>query len=443
MKKISRIRLSPLQIAALGFIPVIFIGTLLLLLPFSTRSPDGISFLDALFTATSAVCVTGLAAADTASCFTPFGQGVILLMIQIGGMGVVTVSVFFAILSGRKIGLMQRSTMQEAIAAHQVGGIISLTHFIIAVVFSVEILGTIALAPVFCNELGFVKGMCYSVFHSVSAFCNAGFDLMGIKEPYSSLTYFQSNTSVNIIIMALIIVGGIGFLTWEDIKTNGLRFKKYRLQTKIILTVSFLLIAFPTVYFYFVEFGGYPLKERLLLSLFAAVSPRTAGFNTSDLNAMSEPSLLVTIGLMLIGGSPGSTAGGMKTTTAAVIVLSAFAVFRRKESPSLFGRRISDEAVKNSSAILFMYLSLFLTGGVIISLIEGLPLLTCLFETASAIGTVGLTLGITRDLCVISKLILILLMFLGRVGGLTVIFAALSGYKKYPSKYPLEKITVG
>lgn len=443
MRFIPKIRWSPLQIIAVGFIPVILIGTLILLLPFSTRSAEGVSFLDALFTSTSAVCVTGLIAADTYSCWTSFGQAVIMLLIQIGGMGVVTISVFFAILSGRKIGLMQRSTMQEAIAAHQVGGIISLTRFIIITALSTELIGAVLLAPIFCGEFGFFRGLFYSVFHSVSAFCNAGFDLMGIKEPFSSLTSFQNNAGFNIIIMALIIIGGIGFLTWEDIKTKGLKFRRYRLQTKIILSVTLILILLPAVYFYFVEFSAYAFRERLLLSLFAAVSPRTAGFNTADLSAMTESGKLITILLMLVGGSPGSTAGGMKTTTAAVLILSATAVFTRRESPSLFGRRISHDAVKNASAILLMYVTLFLAGGIIISLYEGLPLLTCLFETASAIGTVGLTLGITTGLSPLSKIILIILMFLGRVGGLTVIFAAVSGYKKYPSKYPLEKITVG
>ena len=434
---------SPFRIIIVGFSLVIFMGSLLLMLPISSQQGVRTPFLDALFTSTSAVCVTGLVLHDTATYWSNFGQLIIILLIQTGGLGVVTVGGAFAILSGRRIGLMQRSTMQEAIAAPKVGGIVRLTVFILKSALIIELIGAIALFPVFSKEFGFLKGAWYSLFHSISAFCNAGFDLMGVKTPFSSLTDYAGHPVVPIVIALLIIVGGIGFLTWEDIRTNRLHFQKYRMQSKVILTVTGALIVLPAVYFFFFEFSQEPLGKRFLLSVFQSVTPRTAGFNTADLTAMSETGQsLITI-LMLIGGSPGSTAGGMKTTTLAVMLASAFAVFRRRSDPHFFNRRISSETVSQAATIMMMYLVLFLTGGLVISRIEGLPVLTCLFETASAIGTVGLSLGITPQLSCISHLILITLMFFGRVGGLTLIFAALSNTLGSTARLPQERITVG
>lgn len=431
------------QVIILGFFSVILLGSLLLMLPFATRDGHGASFADGLFTATSAVCVTGLIVHDTATYWSEFGQVVILTLIQIGGMGVVTIAVAIAVASGRKIGLMQRSTMQEAISAHQVGGIVRLTKFILKTSFSIELLGALLLAPVFCKDFGIFKGLWYSVFHSISAFCNAGFDLIGVREPFSSLTSYASNPIVNFTIMALIITGGLGFVTWADIKKNRLHFRKYNMQSKVILTVTAGLLVFPAIYFFFCEFSGLPLGQRILSSLFQSVTPRTAGFNTADLTLLTETGLMLMIILMLIGGSPGSTAGGMKTTTVAVLFSSALAVFRKQDSAHFFSRRIPDNAVKNAATILMMYLMLFLGGGMVISYIEGVPLISALFETSSAIGTVGLSLGLTPSLGMVSKAILILLMFLGRVGGLTLIFAALSERNTFGSRYPQEKITVG
>ena len=435
-------KLSSSQIILFGFAGVILVGTLLLLLPFATRNGQSASFGDALFTATSAVCVTGLIVRDTASYWSGFGQSVILLLIQIGGMGVITVAAAITMASGKKISLMQRSTMQDAISAPQVGGIVRFTGFILKGIFLFELLGALVLMTVFIPEYG-VKGIWLAVFHSISAFCNAGFDLMGINSPYSSLTAYADHPLVNITVMLLIVIGGIGFLTWQDIRQNGIRIQRYRMQSKVILATTGILLIVPAIYFFFFEFSAEPMCKRILLSLFQAVTPRTAGFNTADLTALSETGQTLTIGLMLIGGSPGSTAGGMKTTTAAVLIACAIAIFRRRENGRFFGRRISDETVKNAVTVFLMYISLFLVGGMIISRVENLPILTCLFETASAIGTVGLTLGITPGLHAVSKLILICLMFLGRVGGLTLIFATLSANKNTLSKLPLEKITVG
>ena len=266
---------------------------------------------------------------------------------------------------------------------------------------------------------------------------------MGMKAPFSSLTDYARNPIVSLVIALLIVVGGIGFLTWEDIRTNRLNLRKYRMQSKVILTVTGILILLPTIYFFFFEFAEAPIGERLLLSFFQAVTPRTAGFNTADLTTMSETGQSLTTILMLIGGSPGSTAGGMKTTTLAVLLASAFAVFRRRENPRFFNRRVSGETVTQAATIIMMYLVLFLSGGLIISMLENLPVLTCLFETASAIGTVGLSLGITPQLGWISHLLLIVLMFFGRVGGLTLIFAALSKIQGNSARLPQERITVG
>lgn len=435
---------SPFQVIIFGFLLVILIGTAFLMLPFSTQNGVVTPFLDALFTSTSAVCVTGLVIYDTATYWSSFGQFVIILLIQIGGLGVVTVAGAFAILSGRRIGLMQRSTMQEALAAPKVGGIVRLTGFILRTSLTIELLGAVALFPVFLKEFGFVRGLWYALFHSISAFCNAGFDLMGIKAPFSSLTDYAGQPVVSVVIALLIIVGGIGFLTWEDIRTNRRHLHKYRMQSKVILSVTGILILLPVVYFFVFEFSAEPLGRRLLLSFFQSVTPRTAGFNTADLTKMSETGQSMITLLMLIGGSPGSTAGGMKTTTLAVLLASAIAVFRRRENPHFFNRRVAGGTTAQAATILMMYLTLFLTGGLIISRTEGLPVLTCLFETASAIGTVGLSLGITAQLSAFSHLILIGLMFFGRVGGLTLIFAALSHHVPSPgAKLPQERITVG
>ena len=435
-------KLSSSQIIFFGFAGVILIGTLLLMLPFATNSGQSASFWDALFTSTSAVCVTGLIVQDTAVYWSGFGQSVILLLIQIGGMGVVTVAAAITMASGKKISLMQRSTMQDAISAHQVGGIVRFTGFILRGIFLFELLGALVLMTVFIPEYG-LKGIWLAVFHSISAFCNAGFDLMGTKSPYSSLTSYAAHPVVNITIMLLIVIGGIGFLTWQDIRQNGIHIKRYRMQSKVILATTGILLIVPAIYFFFFEFSAEPIGRRIFLSLFQSVTPRTAGFNTADLTALSETGQTLTIGLMLIGGSPGSTAGGMKTTTAAVLVACAVAVFLRRENGRFFGRRIADDTVKNAITVFLMYISLFLLGGMVISRVEGLPILTCLFETASAIGTVGLTLGITPGLHLVSRLILISLMFMGRIGGLTLIFATLSANKNTLSKLPLEKITVG
>lgn len=436
-------KFTSFQIIILGFAAVILIGALLLMLPVSSKAGIITPFNEALFTSTSAVCVTGLVVQDTATYWSWFGQGIILILIQIGGLGVITIAVSFALLSGRKISLMQRSVMQEAISAPKVGGIVRLTGFVLKGTFLIEFIAALIMMPVFVKDFG-VKGIWMAIFHSISAFCNAGFDLMGSENvKYASLTSYVSHPLINITIMLLIIIGGIGFLTWEDILKNKYRIRSYRMQTKVILTTSLILVLFPAAFFFFRDFADMPMRERVFSSLFQAVTPRTAGFNTADLTMMTEAGLGIVIALMLVGGSPGSTAGGMKTTTLAVLIANTLSSFRRKEDAQMFGRRLEDSAVKNAATIFMMYIVFFFGGAIVISAVEGLPFSTCLFETASAIGTVGLTLGITPGLGVVSQIILMILMFLGRVGGLTLIYAALSESGKKISKLPQEKITVG
>lgn len=435
--------LTTFQSIFLGFFLIIIIGSLLLMLPISSVSGKVTPFNESLFTATSAVCVTGLVVQDTGSYWSTFGQAIILILIQIGGLGVITVAASFALLSGRKISLMQRSTMQEAIAAPKIGGIVRLTGFVLKATLIFELSGAVIMMPVLCKDYG-VKGVWLAVFHSISAFCNAGFDILGTDaSKYVSLTQYVNCTSINLAVIFLIVIGGIGFLTWEDIYTNKLHFRRYRMQSKVILITSAILIIVPALYFFFFDLNNLPIKQRILSSLFQSVTTRTAGFNTVDLTALQEPSVATMIVLMIIGGSPGSTAGGIKTTTVAVLIANSLATFGRKDSSHFFKRRIDNQVVKNASTIMIMYLVLSFTGAVAISTAEKIPFLKCLFETSSAIGTVGLTLGITPELGLFSQLILILLMFCGRVGGLTLIYAAISNTKKNISKYPLEHITVG
>ena len=441
MKLVKR-HLSSFQIIIIGFALVILLGAFILMLPVCSKDCVFTSFGDAIFTATSAVCVTGLVVKDTATYWSDFGQFVILCLIQIGGLGIITAVASFSMLSGKKIGLMQRSTMQNAISAHKLGGIVRLTGFILKTTFIIELLGALAMMPQFIKDFG-ARGIWMAFFHSVSAFCNAGFDLMGVKGAFSSLTSYTDNILINSVIMVLITVGGIGFLVWDDIKAHKLRFKGYSAQTKLVIVTSFFLIILPALYYFFFEYFDYGFKKRVLSSLFQSVTHRTAGFNTEDLSKMSPVGKLISIFLMLTGGSPGSTAGGLKTTTLALVLISAFSVFKKKENAECFGRRIDDVNIKNASAVFIMYLVLFVAASCIIYQIEEFKFSECLFEVASAIGTVGLTYGITTKLGGISRIIIMFLMFFGRVGGLTIIYAAFSPRNQNISKKPVENITVG
>ena len=442
-KMCKKKHLTSFQLIILGFAGVILLGSILLMLPVSSLDKVPTPFHEALFTATSAVCVTGLVVKDSGSYWSVFGQTVILALIQIGGLGVVTVAAAVSLLSGKKISLMQRSTMQDAISAPKVGGIVRLTRFILKGTLLIEAAGAMLLLPVFASDYG-LKGIWMAVFHSISAFCNAGFDLLGTKwHPFVSLTSYAVNPVINIVIMLLIIIGGIGFFTWEDIYLHKFHFKHYHMQSKVILTTTLCLILLPAVFFFFQDYGNLSGIHRLLASLFQAVTPRTAGFNTTDLSILTGASKAMMILLMLIGGSPSSTAGGMKTTTFALLLLNVLATFQSCDDVTAFGRRIDASVIKNATTIAMMYFILFFAGGMTISVYEGLPLSSCLFEAASAVGTVGLTLGITPKLHILSQIILIILMYLGRVGGLTLIYAVFSDKNKRKARLPLDKIIVG
>ena len=438
------ILITPFRVIMFGFAGIILLGALLLMLPIASRSGEVTPFIDTLFTATSAVCVTGLIVYDTATHWTLFGQTVIILLIQIGGLGVVTVALMIAMIGKKRIGLRERNLMQEAIAAPKVGGIVRLTGFILRGTFLIELIGAVIMAPSFIKDHGLIQGLWMAVFHSISAFCNAGFDILGTPDAqFVSVTDYVGDPFVSLTICFLIIIGGIGFLTWDDIKVNKLNFKKYRMQSKVIITTTFLLLLIPTVYFFFWEFEDFSLGERLLASFFQSTTPRTAGFNTVDLTAMTQTGQVILAILMLIGGSPGGTAGGMKTTTLAVMVANARSVFMRSSEAKLFQRRIPDDAIKNAATIAMMYIVLCVGSALFISRVESCTFVEAVFETASAVGTVGLTLGITPGLHAVSKILLSALMFLGRVGGLTIIFAALPVVKNTFSKLPQEKIAVG
>ena len=434
-------RRTNVEIIALGFALVILIGTCLLLMPWASEQTD---FLDALFTATSATCVTGLVVYDTATHWTLFGQIVILILIQIGGLGFITIGVFLATYLKKKISLRQRGLIEESVNSLKLAGGVKLVKHIIKGTFLFEGIGAIILSLVFIEDFGLLKGIYLGIFHAISAFCNAGFDILGTADnAFPSLTGYSGNILINVVIMLLIITGGIGFLTWDDIYRNKMNFKRYRMQSKIILMTTVCLIVFPAFFFFACDLKNLPAGERLLAAMFQSVTTRTAGFNTIDISAMSEASKAVMILLMLIGGSPGSTAGGMKTTTFTVLILNAIATFRSQENAGAFGRRLEYHVIKNAATIAMLYFTLFFCGGVAISVYEGLPLLDCLYEAASAVGTVGLTLGVTPGLHVFSQVVLIILMYLGRVGGLTLIYAVFSGRNKGNAKLPLEKITVG
>ena len=395
--------------------------------------------MTSFFTATSATCVTGLIRVDTYSHWSWFGQFIIILLIQIGGIGFMTFCIYALTLAKKKIGIISRSIMQNSISSPHVGGIVKMTKFIILATFFIEALGAFFLSFIFCPKLGLVKGLWFSIFHSISAFCNAGFDLMGNFEPYSSLVSFQDNWYLNMIIMLLIIIGGLGFLVWKDIIDNRGHFSKMRLHTKIVITTTIILIFGGALFIYFCEQGN----ATILSSLFQSVTARTAGFNTVDLSKIRETTQLIIIILMFVGGSSGSTAGGIKTTTIAVMLVNIISMFKQKKGVEVFKRRISDEIVKMASCDLMVYLVLTLIVSLIICQLENISYITVLFECVSAIATVGLTIGITSQLGVISQCLLALLMLFGRVGSITFLLAFASNRVTPLAKAPAEKIQIG
>lgn len=433
---------------ALGYFLIILIGTLLLCLPVSTRSGEPESFLDALFTATSATCVTGLVVADTYQNWSMFGQTVLLVLIQIGGLGFMTIGVFFAIYMRRRITLKTRGLLQESVNTLKISGILRLTKMILFGTLFFEGIGAVCLAVRFIPRMGVTEGLYNAVFHSVSAFCNAGFDLMGKYGEYSSVTAFYADPVVNLTLMALIVIGGIGFIVWDDIKNHTWHFRKYMLHTKLVLVTTAVLIFGGALVFGITEYSGtmegMTAGERILASLFASVTARTAGFNTIDTGAMSHAGILLTIVLMYIGGSPGSTAGGVKTTTFTVMILNLWRYLKGRYGANAFGRRLEESAVTKATLVCTINLLLAVAAAVTILAVQpALMMEDVLFEVFSAIGTAGMSTGITRDLNTVSRCIVILLMYCGRIGSMTFALSFTHRGVAAPTKYPEEKITVG
>ena len=436
-------RINYFQKILLGFAVLILFGAILLMLPIASNEGVYTPFLKALFTSTSASCVTGLIVYDTATHWSLFGQAVILFLIQIGGLGVVVAVTSIILLSGKRIGYSQRNTLANSISINSQGGIMKMLLFLLKWTGIIEFFFASLLATQFIPEFGVKRGLWYSIFHAVSAFCNAGFDLMGIKEPFSSLSDYVGNPLINISIMSLILLGGLGFVTWQDIAKNKGNFHRYRLQSKIILSTTIFLVLLPALFYFCLEFREMPMESRILASLFTAVTPRTAGFNTVDFSKFSDSGIFLQILLMLVGAAPGSTGGGMKMTTMTVLFLTSVAIFRNNSRTEAFGRTIPGEVIRNATTIAFMYISLCVLSGMFISLHEHLPLLTTCFETASAIATVGLTLGITPKLSPVSHMVLIFLMYIGRVGGLCLIYAVFPNINPNKGRLVEENVIVG
>lgn len=440
-------RLNQVQCIAAGFFCIILIGACILTLPIASRSGEWTSFFDALFTATSATCVTGLVVVDTYLHWNLFGQLIILTMIQIGGLGFITIGVGFSLMLRRKIGLRERDLMKESVNALEIGGIVKLVLRIIKGTLLFEGIGAVLLAIRFVPRFGPLKGIYFAIFHSISAFCNAGFDLMGGQGAYTSLVEYVGDPLVNLVIISLIVIGGIGFVVWNDLWLKKGNWNRLSLHSKLVLSVTAILIAGGALLLFLFERGntlqGMTGAEQFWASLFGSVTARTAGFNTVDTAALRPESKFLTIILMFIGGSPGSTAGGIKTTSIAVMILYVFSNLRGESGCNIFHRRIGDVVIKKASMVFCLNLFLGVTSTLTIMATSGLTLSDVLFEVFSAISTVGMTTGITRDLNMVGRVVIILLMYCGRIGSMT--FALSFIQKPVPKKLrlPEERITIG
>lgn len=443
-------KIKQTQAIVFGFAAIIIVGSILLNLPISSRSGHSIGYINALFTSTSAVCVTGLAVVDTYTHWTVFGQVVILLLIQVGGLGFMTLATLFSLALGRRISFKERLLIAESLNQVSPQGMVKLIKEIFTGTLIFEGLGAIILSIRFAGQFGIKNGIFKGIFHAVSAFCNAGFDLMGEHGQFSSLTSYVEDPIVNITVMSLIIIGGLGFAVWEDVyKTRN--FSELRLHTKLVLVMTAILLVFGFAFFLVLEYSNtktlQPLnfKGKILASMFQSVTPRTAGFNTVSLPDLTNASKLITMALMFIGGSPGSTAGGIKTTTAGVLLFSVISVLRGSKNINIFRKRLEMEVILKSLAIFVLSLLLVISTTVVLSIFGEATLLEYLFESISAFGTVGLTLGITPTLGSVDKAALIVTMFMGRVGVLTMGMAITVRMQKteVKLKYPEAKVLVG
>ena len=441
-----KLRLSPTRLIALGFLVLILVGALILMLPIASKT-ESATFSEALFTATSATCVTGLVVRDTFTSWTGFGQAVILILIQIGGLGLMTVITLFSFALGKRLGLYNRIVLMQSAGNMTLSGVSNLVRKIIPFAFLIEGLGALLLAIRFIPEYGWGKGIWFSVFHAISAFCNAGFDLMGGRVPFSSLTYYVTDPLVNLTLSVLIIVGGLGFLVWKDISNCGFRFSKYQLHTKLVLASSGILLLGGWILFLIFEWNAsmaeLSVPGKILASFFQSVSPRTAGFNTIDLAQLSESGNLLSNVLMLIGGSPGSTAGGMKTTTVAVLLLCTWTSARGRRRDNVFHYSLDRDMLRQACSIVMIYLVMAITAILILCAIEPVTVKEAMFEINSAIATVGSTLGITPHLGLGGRFLLILLMYVGRLGGLTFTLIFAQQRPEPPVNRPTGKLLIG
>ena len=451
MKKLFRhknSKLQPVQILSIGFVLLIVTGGIILSLPISSAMGEFTNLLDSLFIATSAVCVTGLVTVDTGTHWNAFGQTIIILLIEIGGLGFMSLTTFLAVLLGKKITLRERLIMQEAMNTFNIQGLVKMVKYVIGFTFGIQFFGALILSTQFIPEFGFIKGSLYSLFHSISAFCNAGFDLMG---NYDSLTGHYNNPAILITIAFLIIIGGLGFTVWLELYNYNYKgIKKMSVHSKIVILVTTVLVIGGTVLMFLLEYnnpdtlGPMGVMDKIINSFFASVTPRTAGFNSISASGMTTAGKFLTIILMFIGGSPGSTAGGLKTATFGLIILTVVSVVKGREDTEAFGRRFSKELVYKAFAIFFVLLGLVIIATMILSITEtGESLLDLLYEVTSAIATVGISTGVTQRLSSAGKVIILILMYFGRVGPLTVALAITSKRRKADYKYPEGKILIG
>ena len=439
-------KLNPMQILSLGFLLIILIGGILLSLPISSSTGEYTSFIDAVFTSTSAVCVTGLVTVDTGTHWNLFGQTVIMLLIEIGGLGFMSFTTLIAILLGKKITLRERLILQNAMNTFNIQGVVKMVKYILLFTISIQAIGALIFCTQLIPEYGLGKGLFYSIFHSISAFCNAGFDVFGGGV---SLTTHNTNALVILTAAALIIIGGLGFGVWIELY-NVKRIRRFSVHTKIVLLVTGFLVIGGTILMLLFEYnnpetiaamnGG----EKVLNSFFAAVTPRTAGFNSISTSGMTSAGKFLTMILMMIGGSPGSTAGGIKTTTVGVLILTVICVIKRREDTEVFSKKISKDLVYKAFTLFFIGSSLVIVVSLILSCTEtGASFTAILYETVSAFGTAGLTIGLTPNLSVIGKVLIMLMMYIGRVGPLTVVLSLTKEKIKSGIKYPEGKILIG
>ncbi|MBC7087683.1 MAG: Trk family potassium uptake protein [Tissierellales bacterium] len=440
---LTRFKLNPPRSLALGFMLLIVIGAFLLNLPIASQDGKSIGIIDALFTSASAVCVTGLVVVNTATHWTSFGQVVILLLIQIGGLGIMTMATIVAIISGRKISFKERLVIKEQLNQETLSGLVKLTKYVIYLTLAIEAFGAIILSTRFIPQYGLKEGIWFSIFHSISAFCNAGFDITG-----NSFIDYNNSAIFILTISSLIVLGGLGFGVILDVVRNR-SWKKLSLHSKLVISFTVFLIVTGSIIFYLLESNNpltmqdFTLKEKVLASMFSSITPRTAGFNTIDTSALRQSSSLFTIILMFIGGSPGSTAGGVKTVTMGVLIISTISIIRGERDVEVFKRRIPYETIFKSIAIIIIGMTIVFFVTFILTLTEDQEFLNLLFETTSAFGTVGLSRGITSELSRSGKIILTMTMYAGRVGPLTLAFAV--GYKEEHKRYRYAEgnITVG